>query len=96
MPTFRIHYCEKYPDGPDEVHVPQGERCEYCGWLAVRPIIPHKGGRTMQMNFRISPETAGKLEAILGELQISLADWIEANVNSAANGRKGGRKAKAE
>jgi predicted HicB family RNase H-like nuclease len=38
-----------------------------------RPITPHKGGRTVRVNARITPAAAEKL----AELGISLGDLIE-------------------
>lgn len=80
MKETRTHYCESYQD---EIHVPQGEHCPYCGWLAIRPITPHKGGRTKQIQCRITPDTLEKLQAILTARKITLADWIEEQVNAA-------------
>lgn len=48
-------------------------------------IKPHKGGRTERVSARVKPGTRRKLDTICQQLGISLADWIEKQVEASAN-----------
>ena len=43
-------------------------------------ITPHKGGRTTQVNFRLTPAEKADLDRILAERDMSLADWVSEKV----------------
>ena len=78
MPDLELHFCEKFPDEPDDVWVIRGEKCPYCGRRApLRTITPHKGGRTVGFHIRMRPEIKARIDALAAERDCSQADLIE-------------------
>lgn len=45
-----------------------------------RKITPHKGGRTADIHFRVTPETKRRLGLLAARDRISVADWIHNQV----------------
>lgn len=52
--------------------------------MTKRQITAHKGGRTERLYVRIQPALKAKLQTIISQRNITVADWIEEQIKGVA------------